>query len=162
MTYLHMQFHPYTYIQTKVKEQKLKISSRGITLSKYYRTMTKFKLDVYNLLMYPYTKFELNVCNCCREKDGTTDQDNTICTLHFYGWGIKITAKYNALWAMLTKIPLLTPNSWKGLIGINYLFPGRTKKGLEEKKTFKELEMETIYIYLNDQCAWPLTFWPQT
>ena len=26
MTNLHMQFEPYTYIQTKVKEQKLKIS----------------------------------------------------------------------------------------------------------------------------------------
>jgi hypothetical protein len=32
MTYLHMQFEPYTYIQTKVREQKLKIISRGITL----------------------------------------------------------------------------------------------------------------------------------
>jgi hypothetical protein len=32
MTYLHMQFEPYTYIQTKVTERKLKIFSRGITL----------------------------------------------------------------------------------------------------------------------------------
>jgi hypothetical protein len=34
MTYLHMQFQPYTYIQTKVRELKLKISSRYIALSK--------------------------------------------------------------------------------------------------------------------------------
>jgi hypothetical protein len=34
MTNLHMQFEPYTYIQTKVKERKLNFFSRGITLSK--------------------------------------------------------------------------------------------------------------------------------
>jgi hypothetical protein len=34
MTYLHMHFQPHTYISTKVREQKLKISSRGIILSK--------------------------------------------------------------------------------------------------------------------------------
>jgi hypothetical protein len=28
--------------------------------------MTKFELDLHNLMMYPYTKFELNVCNCSR------------------------------------------------------------------------------------------------
>jgi hypothetical protein len=32
LTYLHMQFQPYTYIQTKVRKRKLKISSKGITL----------------------------------------------------------------------------------------------------------------------------------
>jgi hypothetical protein len=32
MMNLYMQFQPYTYIQTKVREQKLKITSRGITL----------------------------------------------------------------------------------------------------------------------------------
>jgi hypothetical protein len=30
MAYMHMQFQPYAYIHTKVREQKLKISSRGI------------------------------------------------------------------------------------------------------------------------------------
>jgi hypothetical protein len=29
--------------------------------------MTKFELDLHNPMMYPYTKFELNVCN--RSKD---------------------------------------------------------------------------------------------
>jgi hypothetical protein len=34
MMNLHIQFEPYTYIQTKVREQKLKFFSIGITLSK--------------------------------------------------------------------------------------------------------------------------------
>jgi hypothetical protein len=64
MTYLHMQFQPYTYIQTKVTERKLKISSRGITQSVInHQTTTKFKLDLHNPMTYPYIKFELNVCN---------------------------------------------------------------------------------------------------
>jgi hypothetical protein len=36
--------------------------SRGITLSKNHQTMTKLELDLHNSKMYPYTKFELNVC----------------------------------------------------------------------------------------------------
>jgi hypothetical protein len=60
MMKLHMQFEPYTYIQTKVRELKLKFFSRGITLSKNHPTMTKFELDLHNPNMYPYTKFELN------------------------------------------------------------------------------------------------------
>jgi hypothetical protein len=32
MMYLHMQFQPYTYIQTKVRERKLNFILRGITL----------------------------------------------------------------------------------------------------------------------------------
>jgi hypothetical protein len=67
MTNLHMQFEPYTCIQTKVRERKLKFCSRGITLSKNHPTMTKFKLDLHNPIMYPYTIFELNVC--IRSKD---------------------------------------------------------------------------------------------
>jgi hypothetical protein len=59
--YLHMQFQPYTYIQTKVRERKLKISSREITV-KSHCTATKFKLDLRNPMMYPYFKFGLNVC----------------------------------------------------------------------------------------------------
>jgi hypothetical protein len=51
MTYLCMQFQPYTYIQSKVGEWKLKISSRGITLSKNHRTKTKFEIDLHNPLM---------------------------------------------------------------------------------------------------------------
>jgi hypothetical protein len=35
MTYLHMQFQPDTYIQTKVRERKLKTFSKGITLKKF-------------------------------------------------------------------------------------------------------------------------------
>jgi hypothetical protein len=29
--------------------------------------MTKFEFDLHNHMMYPYTKFELNVCNCSRD-----------------------------------------------------------------------------------------------
>jgi hypothetical protein len=58
ITYLHMQFQSYTYIQTKVTERKLNISSRGIILSKYFWTMTKFTFDLRNLMMYPYTKLQ--------------------------------------------------------------------------------------------------------
>ena len=69
MTNLHMQFEPYTYIQTKVRERKLKFISRGITLSKNHPTMTKFELDLHNPMMYSYTKFELNVCNRSRDNE---------------------------------------------------------------------------------------------
>jgi hypothetical protein len=69
MTNLYMQFEPYTYIQTKVRERKLKFISRGITLSKNHPTMTKFKLDLHNPMMYSYTKFELNVCNRSRDNE---------------------------------------------------------------------------------------------
>jgi hypothetical protein len=57
MTNLHMQFEPYTYIQTKVRERKLKFISRGITLSKNHPTITKFELDLHNSMMYWCTKF---------------------------------------------------------------------------------------------------------
>jgi hypothetical protein len=66
---LHKQFEPYTYIQTKVRERKLKISSSGITLSKNHQTMAKFELDLPNPIMYPNTKFELNVCNHSRDNE---------------------------------------------------------------------------------------------
>ena len=69
MTNLYMQFEPYTYIQTKVRERKLKFKSRGITPSKNHRTMTKFELDLHNPMMYSYTKFELNVCNRSRDNE---------------------------------------------------------------------------------------------
>jgi hypothetical protein len=62
-----MQFEPYTYIQTKVRERKLKFFSRGITLSKNHPTMTKFELDLQHPMMYPYTKFESNMCNRSRD-----------------------------------------------------------------------------------------------
>jgi hypothetical protein len=86
-----MQFEPYTYIQTKVRERKLKFFSRGITLSKNHLTMTKFELDL-------HTKFELNVCNLSRDNirtetnlwnDGMT-KGNTICPRPFHGGGIII------------------------------------------------------------------------
>jgi hypothetical protein len=64
-----MQFEPYINIKTKVREQKLKIFSRGINLSKNHQTMTKFELDLHNPKMYPYTKFELNVCNRSRDNE---------------------------------------------------------------------------------------------
>jgi hypothetical protein len=54
MTNLYMQFEPYTYIQIKVGERKLKILSRGITLSKNHRTTTKFEVDLHNRTMYSY------------------------------------------------------------------------------------------------------------
>jgi hypothetical protein len=31
--------------------------------------MTKFELDLHNPKMYPYTKFELNVCNRSRDNE---------------------------------------------------------------------------------------------
>jgi hypothetical protein len=68
LTDLHMQFQPYTYIQIKVREQKQKISSRGITV-KNHQTMTKFKLDLRNPMMYPYIKSKLNVCNPYRNNE---------------------------------------------------------------------------------------------
>jgi hypothetical protein len=69
MTNLQMQFEFYTYIQTKIRKRKLKFFSRGITLSKSHPTITKFELDLHNLMMYPYTKFELNVCNHSRDNE---------------------------------------------------------------------------------------------
>jgi hypothetical protein len=98
MTNLYMQFEPYTYIQTNVRERKLKFNSRGITLSKNHPTVTKFKFDLHNPI-YSYTKFELNVCNRSRDNerkpfmewrnDGMT-KGNTICPWPFHGGGIKI------------------------------------------------------------------------
>jgi hypothetical protein len=31
--------------------------------------MTKFKTDLHNRKMYPYTKFEINVCNGSRDNE---------------------------------------------------------------------------------------------
>jgi hypothetical protein len=31
--------------------------------------MTKFELELHNAMMYLYTKFELNVCNCSTSRD---------------------------------------------------------------------------------------------
>jgi hypothetical protein len=47
-----MQIESYTYIQTKVREWKLKFISREITLSINHPTMTKFELDLHNPMMY--------------------------------------------------------------------------------------------------------------
>jgi hypothetical protein len=47
----------------------MKISSREITLSKNHWPMINFKLDLHNLMMYPSTKFEINVCNSYRDDD---------------------------------------------------------------------------------------------
>ena len=38
-------------------------------MSKNHPTMTKFKLDLHNPMMYPYIKFELNVCNTYRDNE---------------------------------------------------------------------------------------------
>jgi hypothetical protein len=67
MKNLHMQFESYTCIETKVREQKLKIFSTGIILSKNHQTKTKFNLDLHNPIMYPYTKFESKECNRSRD-----------------------------------------------------------------------------------------------
>jgi hypothetical protein len=53
-----------------------------------------FKLDLHNPMMYPYTKFELNVCNRSRDNErkpifGMT-KGNMICPQPFHGGGIKI------------------------------------------------------------------------
>ena len=68
-----MQFQPYTYIPSKVRERKLKISyfflsSRGITVKNHW-TMTKFELDLRIPMTYSYIKFELNVCKCCQDNE---------------------------------------------------------------------------------------------
>jgi hypothetical protein len=55
MTYLHMQFEPYTYMQTKVRERKLKMSPRR----NKHQTMIKFELDQRNPMVNPYIKFEM-------------------------------------------------------------------------------------------------------
>ena len=68
MSNLHMQFQPYTYIQTKVRERKLKISSRDNSVINH-QTTTKFKLDLRSPLTYPYIKFEWNVCNPYRDNE---------------------------------------------------------------------------------------------
>jgi hypothetical protein len=58
MTNVHMQFEPYTYIQTKFRERKLNFFfSREITLKSFW-TATKFNLDLSNPVMYPCIKFE--------------------------------------------------------------------------------------------------------
>jgi hypothetical protein len=69
--FLHLPSEPYTSIQTKVRERKLKLFSRGITLSKNHPTMTKFEVDLHIPKMYPYTnlKFELNVCYRSRDNE---------------------------------------------------------------------------------------------
>jgi hypothetical protein len=65
------------------KQELREISSRGITLSKI------IELDLPISEMYPYMKFELNMCNPCRDNewklndDGMTEQGNTICPCHF-------------------------------------------------------------------------------
>jgi hypothetical protein len=57
--------------------------------------MTKFDLDMYFLMTYPYVKFELNVCNRYkdnerklmmteRQKNGMREQGKTICPSHNY------------------------------------------------------------------------------
>jgi hypothetical protein len=60
MMHLRMQFqlYIYTYIPTKLREQKLKISSRWITLSKKQPTITKFSLDLCIPLMYLHMQFQ--------------------------------------------------------------------------------------------------------
>jgi hypothetical protein len=68
MMNLHMQFEPYTYIQTKARERKLNFFFERDT-SKNHSTMTKFELDPRNPMMYPCTKFELNVCNLSRDNE---------------------------------------------------------------------------------------------
>jgi hypothetical protein len=79
MMYLHIQSEPYTFIQTNVRGRKLKIFSRGITLSKNHQAMpnskltciilNKFNVDLCNPMMYPCIKFELNVCNPYRDNE---------------------------------------------------------------------------------------------
>jgi hypothetical protein len=75
---------------------------------KNHPTMTKFELDLHNLMMYSYTKFELNVCHRSRImngnhlwNDGMTEwrndgmsKGNTICPRPFHGGGIKILNQY--------------------------------------------------------------------
>jgi hypothetical protein len=87
MTNLHMESKPYTYIQTQVRGRKLIFFSRGITLSKNHPTMTKFQFDLHSPMIYPYTKFEVKVCNLSIDNErkpiyGMT-KGNTICPGHF-------------------------------------------------------------------------------
>jgi hypothetical protein len=52
MLNLHMQFEPYTYIQTKVSEQKLNFFQEGYLCQKNHQTMTYFEIDLHNPKMY--------------------------------------------------------------------------------------------------------------
>jgi hypothetical protein len=126
MTNLHMQFEPYKCIQQNLESGNWKFQflqssggitpskinesyqteihvyfARGITLSKNHQTMTKFKLELHNPMMHPYTKFELNVCNCSRDNerkpfmewrnDGVTEwRRATLYAPPFHGGGIKM------------------------------------------------------------------------
>jgi hypothetical protein len=70
MEYLHMQLEPYTILSKQVSKRKLKIPVH--LWQKNHRTMTKFQLDLHTgnpMNQYPYPKFELNVCNHCRNNE---------------------------------------------------------------------------------------------
>jgi hypothetical protein len=48
--------------------------------------MTIFELDLHIPMMYPYMKFELDVCNRCRDYERKlmmTEQGKVICPGHF-------------------------------------------------------------------------------
>ena len=69
MTYLHKQFQPHTYIQTKVKRAETENFFKRDNSVINHQTTTKFKLDLHNPMTYPYIKFELNVCNPYRDNE---------------------------------------------------------------------------------------------
>ena len=46
-----------------------KLISTSSRWAKNYPTMTKFEFDLHNPKMYPYTKFELNVCTHSRDNE---------------------------------------------------------------------------------------------
>jgi ABC-type phosphate/phosphonate transport system permease subunit len=66
--YLHMQFQPYTYISTKVRVWKLKIStffqhSRGTFLSNIIKPWPKLNLHLLITMMYMYLYTYVHVLN---------------------------------------------------------------------------------------------------
>ena len=42
---------------------------------KNHRTMTKSEFDLHITVTYPYIKFELNVCNLCRDNEQKPNDD---------------------------------------------------------------------------------------
>jgi hypothetical protein len=57
--------HPNKSLRAETKN----IFKRDIFVKKNHHTKTQFELDLRNSMMYPYNKFEFNVCNQCRDNE---------------------------------------------------------------------------------------------
>ena len=70
MMYLHIQFQPYTYIHTnksyRVETENLFKRDNSVKKSS---DQNQIHLYLRNLMMYPYIKFELKVCNPYKDNE---------------------------------------------------------------------------------------------